>query len=286
MAAVPAAAGERADADLLAAGRDLAALVARHHQERAAARGRGDEALEAVGRAMDAVDHQAERIIAAPAAVTVAGFGIKAVAWPVYREPGALIDERRLWTNLLSSMPLTFNLLAPLKLDPKRATDTLTELVSFFTGQVRDVLFEHSPGRGNPTFTGDGTAFDARLRYRTPEGRNGFIAIETKYAESMQELAPPVRPRYDELSRASGLVLDPDSQALRTNPLQQLWREHILAQAMLDRGLYDEGLRLFIAPKLNWQCQAAAAAYGEQLAEQVPAGQPSSASPSRMSRQP
>jgi hypothetical protein len=60
-------------------------VVARYHQERAAARGRGDEAWEAVGRAMAAVDHQAERIIAAPAAVTLTGFGIKAhaMAWPV-----------------------------------------------------------------------------------------------------------------------------------------------------------------------------------------------------------
>jgi hypothetical protein len=30
-----------------------------------------------------------------------------------YREVGALIDQERLATNLLSSMPLTFNLLAP-----------------------------------------------------------------------------------------------------------------------------------------------------------------------------
>ena len=35
-----------------------------------------------------------------------------------YQETGALIDQRRLYGNLLSSMPLAFNLFAPLRLNP------------------------------------------------------------------------------------------------------------------------------------------------------------------------
>lgn len=38
-----------------------------------------------------------------------------------YREPGALVDLERLWSNMLSSMPLAFNLIAPLKTDKKLA---------------------------------------------------------------------------------------------------------------------------------------------------------------------
>jgi hypothetical protein len=46
-----------------------------------------------------------------------------------YREIGALIDAERLATNLLSSMPLTFNLLAPWMQAPERASGYLRELL-------------------------------------------------------------------------------------------------------------------------------------------------------------
>jgi hypothetical protein len=45
-----------------------------------------------------------------------------------YREIGALIDVERLATNLLSSMPLTFNLLAPWQHALERAQGYLIEL--------------------------------------------------------------------------------------------------------------------------------------------------------------
>ena len=47
-------------------------------------------------------------------------------------------------------------------------------------------------------------------------------------SESMREPMPELKPRYDELSDASGLFVDPAAAALRTNPLQQVWREHLL----------------------------------------------------------
>ena len=39
------------------------------------------------------------------------------------------------------------------------------ELLPAFTGAARQLLFEHSPGRGNSNFTGDHGAFDALIRY-------------------------------------------------------------------------------------------------------------------------
>jgi hypothetical protein len=70
------------------------------------------------------------------------------------------------------------------------------------------------------------------IRYSDCHGRNGFVAYELKYSESMREPTPELKPRYDELSDASGLFTEPAVAALRTNPIQQLWREHLLAQTM------------------------------------------------------
>jgi hypothetical protein len=180
-----------------------------------------------------------------------------------YREIGALIDQERLATNLLSSMPLTFNLLAPWMQALERASGYLIELLPAFTRSARQLLFEHSPGRGNPKFTGDYTAFDALIRYSDGHGRNGFVAFEIKYSESMREPMPELKPRHTELSEASGLFTDPAA----ANPLQQLWRECLLAQSMIDHGLYDEGYLVVIAPALNYHVQDAAEAYQAQLRE-------------------
>jgi hypothetical protein len=57
-----------------------------------------------------------------------------------YREIGALIDAERLATNLLSRMPLTFNLLAPWGHSPERASSYLIELLPAFTGAARQLL--------------------------------------------------------------------------------------------------------------------------------------------------
>jgi hypothetical protein len=53
------------------------------------------------------------------------------------------------------------------------------------------------------------------------------------------------------LSDASGLFTDPAAAALRTSSLPQIWREHLLAQSMIDNGLYDEGYLVTIAPALT-----------------------------------
>lgn len=190
------------------------------------------------------------------------------LAW---REPGSLIDEARLYSNLLTSMAVCFNLLGPLKLDLAFASRVLGELFPDLVGaEVRAVLFEHSPGRGDPTLTGDHSAFDALIRYEKPNGTKGFVAMEVKYSESCQEPVPTIRPRYDDLATVSDLFVEPMKPALRTNPCQQLFREHLLAQAMLMRGDYDEGRFVVIAPQLNGLVATAVAGYQAEL---KPAGE-------------
>ena len=83
----------------------------------------------------------------------------------------------------------------------------------------------------------------------------------------MREPLPELKPRHAELSHTRNLYVDPAAAALRSNPLQQFWREHLLAQSMIDNGLYDEGYLVVIAPALNHHVQDAAEAYQAQLRE-------------------
>lgn len=102
-------------------------------------------------------------------------------------------------------MPLCFNLFGLLKLDLALASRVFGELFPDLAGAtVQAVLFEHSPGRGDAALTGDHSAFDVLLRYETPAGRTGFVAIEVKYSESGLEPVPAIRLRYGDLAEVSG----------------------------------------------------------------------------------
>ena len=188
-----------------------------------------------------------------------------------YREVGAVIHTERLWTNLLTSQALTFNLFGPFKQRPGLATAVMRRLVPDLVADVTEVVFEHSPGRGHPRFTADYTAFDVLLRCITPQGRSAFVAIEVKYSEAPAGIASPARPRYEALSRDAGVYRDPDAPALRYAPIEQLWREQLLVTAMIQTGDYDDGRLLVIAPQLNTECQAAITRYRTELRSGDPA---------------
>lgn len=188
----------------------------------------------------------------------------------VYREVGAIIDRERLWTNLLSSQPLAFNLFGPLKLDPDKANAFFRALFPDYVDRVEGIWFEHSPGRGDPAFTADHSAFDVFAPIVTTTGESGFVAIEVKYSETMMEPVAQLKPRYDELSTSAQVFTDPNAQALRTAPLQQLWREHLLSRAMVENGLYGQGRFVVVHPAQNANCTSAVRAYRQHLVSSEP----------------
>ena len=187
-----------------------------------------------------------------------------------YREDDALIEVNRLYRNMLSSHPATFNFFGPMKLDLKLATAVAKRLCPDFVQKVTGVLFEHSPSRRDPAFTNDRTAFDVLLKIKTTSGQHGFVAIEFKFTETLTETPAKLRPRYDSLAKSSGLYEDPDSVALRGAPLQQLWRQHMLAAAMLENGLYSEGRFIVVAPSMNSHAWDAVSLYRHHLREDGP----------------
>lgn len=187
-----------------------------------------------------------------------------------FREEGALMDEQRLWGNCLSSMPLCLNLFGPLRLDLKLATRVFRRLLPDFVRMVTGILFEHSPKRGDVRFTHDFSAFDVLIQCQTVDGKGGFVAVEIKFSETLSEPPARLRPRYDTLSQACGCFRYPDSPILRNAPVQQLWRQEMLAAAMLEAGLYERGRFIVIAPTFNNQAQNAIALFRSQIADEAP----------------
>lgn len=180
---------------------------------------------------------------------------------------GQKIDEDRLWANLLSSQPLAFNLFGELSVDLELATRVLRHFWPERLGEVTHVGFEYSPGRGNAAYTADRTAFDVYVEHTTPGGGRGFIGIEVKYNEALTDAPAEHRPRYDEVTRAMG-CFKPDLVAgLRRKPIEQIWRDHMLAGSMLlgSPSPWESGLYAFLYPEENEPCRAAVQLYREYL---------------------
>lgn len=186
-----------------------------------------------------------------------------------YREIGALIEERRLWENLLSSQGLTFNLFARARADRNYATRLFAALFPGLIAEVTAFAFEHSPGRGDPRYLGDYTAFDLFVAGVGPNGEPTFAAIEVKYSETMRQQGRGGNPRYRELTRAYALHLDPESPSLFAEPLAQLTAEHLLAAVIRDQ--FGEGARgafATIAPAGNRDAWNAIELYRMSLADE------------------
>lgn len=180
-------------------------------------------------------------------------------------EEDAAIDDERLFGNALSSMPLVFNIFAPMALDRKLATSVFRELLPGFVRSVERIQFEHSPGRRDERFLADRTAFDLAVQVITPGGEPGTIFIEVKFSESMEGPAARMRDRYNEASKQVRLYDNPDSLILRSAPLDQIWREGMLAQLAVDNGITPRAIFMAIGPKLNRRVQGVFRVYQGEL---------------------
>lgn len=153
------------------------------------------------------------------------------------RSEGKLYRAPRIFEDLLSSQPLCFNLFAELQRDLWLAGRIFERLLARPGLGVVSVDFEHSPGRGDARFTGDHSAFDVFVTCEA-RGERGFVGIEVKYVESLEQPAARHRSRYEEVAEKMGVFRPAERQCLRRAPLEQFWRDHLLAGSLLlDSGI-------------------------------------------------
>lgn len=219
-----------------------------------------------LGSLLTEQDAQAGRNFMSPALARLARHEI------AYRQPGALISVQRLLSNLLSSQPLAFNLFGNLRLYPELALPVVRHLLpDADIAQVLHVGFEFSPGRMDTTLTADRSAFDVAIFYQRRDGASGLLAIELKYSEELSQSRPgDTGDTYGDLAHSSGLFKNPASSVLRTPMFEQLFREHLLAQAAVMRGRFAEAHFILVAPQSNDAVNRGAKLYAAHLAQPLP----------------
>jgi len=182
------------------------------------------------------------------------------------RDTGKLFARPRIFSDLLSSQPLCFNLFGELSLDLSLATSLVRHMTHGRFVDVQGVDFEYSPGRSDERYTGDRSAFDVFLRCLGHDRQPSFLGIEVKYHENLQEPPADHRDRYDELAAEMGCFRPDASTRLRERPLQQIWRDHLLAGALAGTGEYQDAAFVFLFPRDNEHCAAAVDEYTHCLA--------------------
>lgn len=183
------------------------------------------------------------------------------------RNNGGLVNEPRIWNNLLSSQPLCFNLFGELHYDLNLASKYFNKLFPEQVLTVTNIDFEYSSKRSNP----DESAFDVFVEYLNKDLKKCFIGIEVKYQENLREESPAKADQIFKKHKADYLRLTNESKAfipnaiekLRFVPLSQIWRDHLLAFNM-SQDYYD-GIFVFLYPFQNDECHAGIESYKKLL---------------------
>lgn len=189
-------------------------------------------------------------------------------------EPHQTLDEDRLYGDLLSSMPMCFNLFGPLHSDLELADNAIKTWWPDAPGKVKKVRFEWSPGRRiTGKYLGNRSAFDVAFELDMGEGKSGIIGVETKYHEHCRAEAKPQKEkrllRYKEVMRESGVFAPGALDKILGTNLQQIWLDHLLALSMLQHpsGQWVWVKFVLVHPQLNPSYARAADEYTRLLTD-------------------
>jgi hypothetical protein len=145
-----------------------------------------------------------------------------------------MIDEYRLYNNLLSSQPLCFNFFGKLKYNRELAANLLSKYFPTIR-TVDQIYFEFAP---NSSSNGDNSAHDVAVEFTDANGKSCLIGIECKYTEpfSPKEYS---KPSYRVIYDASSAFSSEYEKLIRTD-YNQLFRNQLIAESALINKKYDK----------------------------------------------
>lgn len=181
-----------------------------------------------------------------------------------------MINKDRLLCDLLSSMPMCFNLFGHLSIKPEVATRVVRQLWPDTPDRVSAVRFEWSPGRRDFRYLGNQSAFDVAFQLELDNGGSGIIGVETKYHEHCERERQPSKTlldRYLSVTDASDAFKRGAKNVLVGSDLQQIWADHLLALSMLqhDSGTWRWVKFVLVYPEKNTSFSKASSRYAALL---------------------
>lgn len=162
------------------------------------------------------------------------------------------IDAYRLFNNMLSSMPLAFNLFHPLMMIKEKYPKALNKMIqdafpALPIYEVYDIKIEFIP-TPIKDYTNDKSAMDAAIIFKDEEGNMHLLAIEVKYTDSLgtnkakdNKLKYEIAMDLDQFT-ADGLKIIKDG-------CQQIYRNYLLTEKYRIVQGIKESYSIILAPK-------------------------------------
>lgn len=147
-------------------------------------------------------------------------------------QEAGLMEQDRLFNNLLSSQPLCFNFFGELNADKDFG---LLVLQSFYPNltKLRRVIFEYAPIEN---YTKDNSAFDIAFEVEQND-KVGLVGWECKYTDSFSATEYD-KPSYRELFKNSSSFIA-DFDTLKKSKTNQLFRNQLIAEGLLQNKKYS-----------------------------------------------
>lgn len=189
-------------------------------------------------------------------------------------EPNQMLDASRLYADLLSSMPLCFNLFGECWRNPGVAFEAVRAWWPQTVPEKIELLFEHSPGRRDPSYLGNRSVFDACFLLGAADAPRAVVGIGTKYHEhAMTERAPESAAlrRYTEVTERSAAFAPGWHEHVVGTDLQQIWLDHLLLLSMLQHPsqAWSRGVFVLVYPAANGSYARAATRYRALLHDET-----------------
>jgi hypothetical protein len=145
-----------------------------------------------------------------------------------------ILEEDRLFNNLLSSQPLCFNFFGELKINTEFALQVLKQFWPELT-QVKRVIFEFAPPKN---YTGDNSAFDVAFEVMIDE-KSGLVGLECKYTDTFSQTEYD-KPEYRQIFvQSEDRLFTAKYEGFKAARFNQLFRNQLIAEAFLQNGDYD-----------------------------------------------
>ena len=146
--------------------------------------------------------------------------------------------NKQLYSNLLRSEHIPFNLFIPLRYDLEFAKKVLNDLLSNSIERITRIEIEYAPSP-KEKYLDDRTSFDTYIEYTHIDGNLGILGIEIKYTEKGYPLTLNSDEHKKILNRSSkywsttnksNLFKEGVEDKLIQNSYRQIWRNHILGE--------------------------------------------------------
>jgi hypothetical protein len=173
--------------------------------------------------------------------------------WRVHKKlKDETINDYRLFNNLMSSMPMAFNLFHPLMMlhtqNPaavdKMMQNAFPDLPIY---KIKEIGLEYIP---TPIehYTNDKSAMDAFISFYDKEGGEHIIAIETKYTDSLGANKAKDNTLKTQFAIESGLFTEEGISQIKTN-CTQIYRNFLLIEKFRVVNRLKDSYSIILAPK-------------------------------------